>query len=83
MSALKYFRHEFDSKIVVPAVEVDAETSEWAETEIKKVMSSMVSSNPAASSNSGADTGSNNNSDTKAGAEAGNNTPTSKPSDVK
>ena len=83
MSALKYFRHEFDSKIVVPAVEVDAETSEWAQTEIKKVMSSMVSSNPAASSNSGADTGSNNNSDTKAGAEAGNNTPTSKPSDVK
>lgn len=77
MSALKYFRQEFDDRIVKPTTEVDAETSQWAESEIKKVMSSMVNSSPAVTSSTGAD------SDTKAGAETGVNTPASKPSDVK
>lgn len=83
MSALKYFRHEFEDKIVVPTVEVDPETSQWAESEIKKVMSSMVSSGPAAKSKMDKNADSNDNSDTTAGAATEQKNSVSKPSDVK
>ncbi len=46
MSALKYFRHEFDDKIIPHVPTADIDTSQWDESGIKKVISGVAKHSP-------------------------------------